>query len=48
MRNWIYNRPEKHIALVTLGGFLHYFTEDWTDYEKARGMAFLEKSKLDF
>jgi hypothetical protein len=29
-------------------GFLHYFTEDWTGYEKARGMAFLEKSKLDF
>lgn len=38
MRNWIYNRPEKHIALVTHGAFLHYFTEDWTAYDKSRGM----------
>lgn len=38
MRNWIYKRPEQHIALVTHGAFLHYFTEDWTGYEKARGM----------
>lgn len=38
MRNWIYNRPEKNVALVTHGGFLHYFTEDWTGYEKHRGM----------
>ena len=38
MRDWIYNRPEKHIALVTHGGFLHYMTEDWTGYVKGKGM----------
>lgn len=38
MRDWIYNRPEKHIALVTHGGFLHYLTEDWTGYVKGKGM----------
>ncbi|KAJ5732874.1 phosphoglycerate mutase family protein-like protein [Penicillium manginii] len=38
LRNWIYNRPEKHIALVTHGGFLHYLTEDWNGYEKANGI----------
>lgn len=37
MRNWIYNRPEKHIALVTHGAFLHYFTEDWAGYAKEKG-----------
>ncbi|KAJ5522796.1 phosphoglycerate mutase family protein-like protein [Penicillium frequentans] len=37
MRNWIYQRPEKHIALVTHGAFLHYFTEDWTGYAKEKG-----------
>lgn len=37
LRNWIYNRPEKNIALVTHGGFLHYLTEDWTGYDRARG-----------
>ncbi|GLI72281.1 hypothetical protein PoHVEF18_000451 [Penicillium ochrochloron] len=42
MRNWIYNRPERHIALVTHGGFLHYFTEDWTGYVK--GKEFTEDS----
>ncbi|KAJ5204600.1 phosphoglycerate mutase family protein-like protein [Penicillium cinerascens] len=50
MRNWIYNRPEKHIALVTHGAFLHYFTEDWTAYEKSRGTVYLncEYRKLEF
>lgn len=38
MRKWIYNRPKKHIALVTHGGFLHYFTEDWTGYVKGQGV----------
>jgi hypothetical protein len=42
MRNWIYNRPEKHIALVTHGGFLHYFTEDWTGYVKGKGTFLLD------
>ncbi|KAL2822255.1 histidine phosphatase superfamily [Aspergillus cavernicola] len=50
MRNWIYNRSEKHIALVTHGGFLHYFTEDWTGCEKAQGTGYLncEYRKLEF
>ncbi|KAJ5443912.1 phosphoglycerate mutase family protein-like protein [Penicillium daleae] len=50
MRNWIYNRPEKHIALVTHGGFLHYFTEDWTGYVKGKGTGYLncEYRKLEF
>ncbi|KAJ5398024.1 phosphoglycerate mutase family protein-like protein [Penicillium cosmopolitanum] len=38
LRNWIYNRPEKYLALVSHGGFLHYLMEDWTGYEEARGM----------
>ncbi|KAJ5364403.1 phosphoglycerate mutase family protein-like protein [Penicillium cataractarum] len=50
MRNWIYNRPEKHIALVTHGGFLHYFTEDWTGYVQGKGTGYLncEYRKLEF
>jgi broad specificity phosphatase PhoE len=38
LRKWIYNRPEKHLALVSHGGFLHYLTEDWTGYDIARGI----------
>ncbi|KAI5296773.1 poly(U)-specific 3'-to-5' RNA exonuclease, partial [Ascosphaera pollenicola] len=30
-RQWLKNRPESNIAVVTHGGFLHYFTEDWQD-----------------
>ncbi|KAK4634347.1 putative phosphatase [Fulvia fulva] len=30
-RVWLMNRPEKEIVIVTHGGFLHYFTEDWSD-----------------
>lgn len=30
-RIWLKARPEKEIVLVTHGGFLHYFTEDWGD-----------------
>ncbi|KAI4734584.1 hypothetical protein E4T50_14881 [Aureobasidium sp. EXF-12298] len=30
-REWLYNRPEKEIVVVTHGGFLHYFTEDWME-----------------
>lgn len=28
---------EVHIAIVTHGGFLHYFTEDWSESEKFVG-----------
>ncbi|EAW11318.1 uncharacterized protein ACLA_090110 [Aspergillus clavatus NRRL 1] len=30
-RRWLKARPEKEIVVVTHGGFLHYFTEDWED-----------------
>lgn len=30
-RRWLKARPEKNIVMVTHGGFLHYFTEDWED-----------------
>ncbi|KAJ5710432.1 phosphoglycerate mutase family protein-like protein [Penicillium malachiteum] len=48
--SWIYNRPEKHIVLVTHGGFLHYLTEDWTGYVKGKGTGYLncEYRKLEF
>ncbi|TIA06116.1 putative transporter, partial [Aureobasidium pullulans] len=36
-REWLYNRPEKEIVVVTHGGFLHYFTEDWMDTHKMDG-----------
>ena len=32
-RLWLQQRPEKEIVVVTHGGFLHYFTEDWTNSE---------------
>ncbi|OJJ36193.1 hypothetical protein ASPWEDRAFT_134914 [Aspergillus wentii DTO 134E9] len=40
LRCWIWNRPEKHIALVSHGGFMHYLTEDWTGYVKGRGTGY--------
>lgn len=36
-RQWLKARPEKEIVVVTHGGFLHYFTEDWADFNKAMG-----------
>jgi len=30
-RQWVKARPEKEIVLVSHGGFLHYFTDDWED-----------------
>lgn len=30
-------RPEEEIVVVTHGGFLHYFTEDWSDFNKIMG-----------
>lgn len=38
-RQWLKARPEKEIVLVTHGGFVHYFTEDWSGYVEARGGA---------
>ena len=34
-RQWLKARPEKEIVVVTHGGFLHYFTEDWADFNEA-------------
>ncbi|KAI9808882.1 MAG: hypothetical protein M1827_007157 [Pycnora praestabilis] len=36
-RQWLKNRSEKEIVLVTHGGFLHYLTEDWTGSDKFQG-----------
>lgn len=37
VRQWLKARPEKGIVLVTHGGFVHYFTEDWTGYKESMG-----------
>ncbi|KAL1994208.1 hypothetical protein VTN49DRAFT_2877 [Thermomyces lanuginosus] len=29
-RKWLKARPEKEVVVVSHGGFLHYFTQDWT------------------
>lgn len=36
-REFIYARNEKEVAVVTHGGFLHYFTGDWSDTHKLDG-----------
>ena len=36
-RQWLKARPEKEIVLVTHGGFLHFFTEDWAETNKFQG-----------
>ena len=36
-RQWLRKRPEKDIVVVTHGGFLHYFTEDWGDSDRFQG-----------
>ena len=36
-RLWLKARPEKEIVIVTHGGFLHFFTEDWADTNKFQG-----------
>ncbi|KAF2657635.1 phosphoglycerate mutase-like protein [Lophiostoma macrostomum CBS 122681] len=28
-RRWLWQRPERHILVVTHGAFLHFLTEDW-------------------
>ncbi|KAK5724392.1 hypothetical protein LTR15_004437 [Elasticomyces elasticus] len=34
---WLMARPEKEIVLVTHGGFLHFFTGDWSDSGRYHG-----------
>ncbi|OJJ64283.1 hypothetical protein ASPSYDRAFT_26293 [Aspergillus sydowii CBS 593.65] len=36
-RRWLKSRPEKEIAMVSHGGVLHYFTEDWEDSSQFQG-----------
>ena len=36
-RRWLSARPEKEIVVVTHGGFLHYFTEDWNGADRFQG-----------
>ncbi|KAL4922319.1 histidine phosphatase superfamily [Aspergillus aurantiobrunneus] len=36
-RRWLKARPEKEIAMVSHGGVLHYFTEDWEDSSQFQG-----------
>lgn len=36
-RRWLMARSEKEVVLVTHGGFLHYFTEDWSDSGRFNG-----------
>lgn len=33
-RHWLRLRPEKHVVAVTHGGFLHYLTDNWSDYNE--------------
>lgn len=39
LRSWLWERPEKNIVLVTHGGFLHYFAQDWTGFDDLRDTA---------
>ena len=36
-RQWMKARPEKEIVLVTHGGFLHWFTQDWNGFNEGAG-----------
>lgn len=36
-RNWLKERKEKDIVVVTHGGVLHYLTEDWFEHDKFHG-----------
>jgi len=44
-REWLRARPERDIVVVTHGGFLHYFTEDWTDAARFAGKSHEAVSK---
>ncbi|KAF2239711.1 hypothetical protein EV356DRAFT_499921 [Viridothelium virens] len=37
VREWVWDRGEEVVALVTHGGFLHYLTEDWSGANKFQG-----------
>ncbi|PPJ59658.1 hypothetical protein CBER1_01217 [Cercospora berteroae] len=37
VRVWLRDRPEKNIVVVTHGGFLHFFTENWSEHDLFSG-----------
>lgn len=39
-RQWLKNRPEKQIVVVTHGGLLHCLTQDWSNKNKFPGQIF--------
>ncbi|KAJ5173096.1 phosphoglycerate mutase family protein [Penicillium capsulatum] len=47
-RRWLKARPEKEIVLVTHGGFLHYFTEDWEDSSQYQGTGWVNTEFRSF
>ena len=47
-RQWLKNRPEKEIVVVTHGGFLHYLTEDWTGRSKLWGRYLLAELMMKY
>ncbi|KAL2797753.1 histidine phosphatase superfamily [Aspergillus keveii] len=40
-RRWLKARPEKEIVMVSHGGVLHYFSEDWEDSSQYQGTGWL-------
>ncbi|KAJ5661925.1 uncharacterized protein N7477_009541 [Penicillium maclennaniae] len=47
-RRWLKARPEKEIVMVTHGGFLHYFTEDWEDSSEFQGTGWMNTEYRTF
>ncbi|PIB01650.1 putative phosphatase [Cercospora beticola] len=37
VRVWLRDRPERNIVVVTHGGFLHFFTENWSEHDLFSG-----------
>ncbi|KAI2486677.1 Phosphoglycerate mutase family protein [Pyrenophora tritici-repentis] len=40
LRNWLYQRPEAQVIIVTHGAFAHFLTEDWDVEDPMLGTAF--------
>ncbi|CAA9956720.1 Phosphoglycerate mutase family protein [Pyrenophora teres f. maculata] len=40
LRNWLYQRPEAQVMVVTHGAFAHFLTEDWDVEDPMLGTAF--------
>jgi broad specificity phosphatase PhoE len=41
VRNWLFQRPEKEVILVTHGAIAHFLTEDWDVEDPMLGTAYL-------